>query len=67
MAAFRCLDPMCGLVMEAEDEGQTELCPKCGKEMEEFFPDVESCAVPSEQTADDASALARALSANPKL
>ncbi len=65
MAAYRCPDPMCGLAMEAE-EGQTELYPKCGTEMEEFFPDIESCAVPSEQTADDASPLARALSTNPK-
>ena len=60
MASYRCPDPMCGLNMDAE-EGQTEMCPKCGKEMEEFFPDLESCAVPSEQTAADASPLARAL------
>lgn len=65
MAAYRCPDPMCGLVMEAE-EGETEPCPKCGKEMEEFFPDVESCAVPAEQTADDASILARRLSTKSK-
>ena len=65
MAAYRCPDPMCSLVMESE-EGETELCPRCGKEMEEFFPDIESCAVPAEQTAEDASSLARALSAKPK-
>lgn len=63
MAAYKCLDPMCGLVVDASDEGQTELCPRCGKEMEEFFPEITACDVPPEQNVADASPLANAIAA----
>jgi len=63
MASYKCLDVMCGLEMVAEDEGQTEPCPKCGSNMEEFFPEITACDVPPEQNAADASPLAKAISA----
>lgn len=63
MAAYKCLDPMCALTVDADNEGQTEMCPKCGLEMEEFFPEITACEVlPSESNAEHASVLARALS-----
>lgn len=31
MANYKCDD--CGIMLDAVDEGQTEECPRCGKEM----------------------------------
>lgn len=31
MANYTCSD--CGMMLDAVDEGQTEPCPKCGKDM----------------------------------
>lgn len=61
MASYRCPDGMCGVVMDAEDEGQTELCPRCDLEMEEFFPEITECDIPTEQSIEDSSPLARAI------
>ncbi len=34
MANWKC--PNCSIVLDAEDEGQTEPCPLCGQDMETF-------------------------------
>lgn len=62
MASFKCIDPMCAVTL-VEDEDEVVLCPKCDKQMEEFFPEITACDVPPEQNVADASPLARAISA----
>lgn len=64
MGSFKCPDLMCALVLDADPEpGESELCPKCDKEMEEFFPEITACDVPPEQNVADASPLANAIAA----
>lgn len=62
MASFKCMDPMCGVEL-VEDEDPVVLCPKCDKQMEEFFPEITACDVPPEQNVADASPLANAIAA----
>ncbi|MEX2586757.1 MAG: hypothetical protein WD602_02015 [Actinomycetota bacterium] len=34
MANYNCEE--CGVMMDADDEGEPELCPRCGKQMSTF-------------------------------
>lgn len=63
MASYKCTDLMCSLEMTADDEEDPVICPKCGTEMEEFFPEITACDVPPEQNVADASPLANAIAA----
>ncbi len=62
MASYKCTDIMCSLEMDGDEE-EPVICPKCGSEMEEFFPDITACDVPPEQNVADASPLANAIAA----
>jgi hypothetical protein len=62
MASYKCTDVMCSLTMDSDEEDPV-LCPKCGTEMEEFFPEITACDVPPEQNVADASPLANAIAA----